>query len=171
MHSWKDLRVDFNDVMKQYEPMIYATMRNLNIYKNHDYFQQAARVALWQAWTRYDERIGHFAPFAARSIRGAMLDVLKKENSYEQHVVAVEDKALHFYCKNCEMDLEQWSEEMERALRQLTERERQYIHWFYVERRTQAECARLEGITIAAIKKRRERMMKKLRVLLTTKEL
>ncbi|WP_255485859.1 sigma factor [Sporosarcina sp. BP05] len=61
--------VNFEDVLEQYEPMISASIRKLNIYRGHDSFRQAARVALLQAWNRFDEAKGNFTPFAYRSIR------------------------------------------------------------------------------------------------------
>ncbi|MBO0602533.1 hypothetical protein I2483_12775 [Sporosarcina sp. E16_3] len=70
--------MNFEDVLEQYEPMISASIRKLNIYRDHENFRQAARVALWQAWNRFDDAKGNFTPFAYRSIRGAMLDELKK---------------------------------------------------------------------------------------------
>ena len=46
--------MNFEDVLEQYEPMISASIRKLNIYRDHDSFKQAGRVALWQAWHRFD---------------------------------------------------------------------------------------------------------------------
>ena len=86
----------FEDVLTQYEPMISAAMRKLNIYRDHESFRQAGRVALWQAWTRYEEGKGHFAPFAYVSIRGAMLDLLKKEVRFEENVMQTEEEVLEF---------------------------------------------------------------------------
>ena len=81
---------NFEDVLAQYEPMISATLRKLNIHRDHDSFRQAGRVALWQAWARFDEAKGNFTPFAYRSIRGAMLDELKKENRFEENIAQVD---------------------------------------------------------------------------------
>lgn len=159
--------LDFEQVLQQYNPMISATMRKLNIYKDHGYFKQVAIVALWQAWQRYDQKQGHFAPFAAKSIRGAMLDSLKKENFNSNHIVYVADEVLEFHAQEMIVHGEQWSEEMENALRQLTEKELQFVQWFYVEKRSQVECASLAGVTVGGIKKRRERMLMKLRDALT----
>ena len=62
MHGRKGRILEkFEDVLTQYEPMISATLRRLNIYRDHESFRQTGRVALWQAWTRYEEGKGHFA--------------------------------------------------------------------------------------------------------------
>ena len=98
MHGRKGRILDnFEEVLTQYEPMILPATRQLNIYRDHESFRQAGRVALWQAWTRYEEGRGHFAPFSASiSIRGAMLDLLKKEVRFEENVMQTEDDVLEF---------------------------------------------------------------------------
>ena len=62
---WKAAQMmNFEDVLEQYEPMISASIRKLNIYRDHESFRQAGRIALWQAWNRFDEAKGNFTPFA-----------------------------------------------------------------------------------------------------------
>lgn len=155
----------FEQVLSQYEPMISATLRKLNIYREHEQFRQAARVALWRAWQRYDEEKGHFAPFASRSIRGAMLDLLKQENRVEEHIIQTEDELLYGYVETEDKSIvvEKWSEKTFHVLEQLTKKEKQLIHWLFVEGLTQKECAEKAKISPAGIKKRRERLLVKLK--------
>lgn len=169
MHGRKGRTLtDFESVLAQYEPMITATIRKLNIYRNYEHFRQAGRVALWQAWTRYEEGKGHFAPFAARSIHGAMLDVLKKENQFEVHVVQTEDDILTTFIEQESEPIfyDEWSDTLLEAVEQLTANEKQLIQWVFVEGLTQAECAKKANISVGGIKKRRERMLVKLKALL-----
>lgn len=157
--------IQFEQVLAQYEPMISATIRQLNIYRDHEHFRQAGRVALWQAWERYEEGRGHFAPFAARSIRGAMLDVMKKENQFEDNVVQTEDDLLASYVGS-DRDIvgsTVWSTDVAAALEQLTGSEKQLIQWLFIEGFTQKECAKKANISVAGVKKRRERLLVKLR--------
>ncbi|MFS0689399.1 sigma factor [Sporosarcina sp. 179-K 8C2 HS] len=86
--------LNFEDVLAQYEPMITANIRKLNIYREHEHYRQTGRVALWQAWQRFDREKGDFTPFAYRSIRGAMLDEMKKESRFEEHFMPAEDEKL-----------------------------------------------------------------------------
>ena len=158
----------FEEVLLQYEPMISAALRQLNVYRHHDQFRQAGRVALWQAWTRYDEEKGHFAPYASRSIRGALLDLIKNESRFEENVMQTEDDLLVDLIEK-ERDLptlEDWSDTLTAAFDQLAASERQLIQWIFVEGLTQAECAAQAGISVPGIKKRRERMLVKLKGLL-----
>lgn len=164
MHVRKDRHVtNFDDVLIQYEPMISATLRKLNIYRNHETFRQAGRIALWQAWRRYEEEKGHFAPFASRSIRGAMLDELKKENRFEKHHIQTEDEIMSVLREIEHPIAKIWSDRIEEAFEQLTPAEKMLVQWLFVEGLTQVECAEKAGISVAFVKKRRERMIVKLR--------
>ncbi|WP_412177850.1 sigma factor [Sporosarcina sp. YIM B06819] len=44
------------------------------VHRRYLKLRQTGRVALWQAWTRFDTEKGNFTPFAYRSIRVAVLD-------------------------------------------------------------------------------------------------
>ena len=43
--------MNFEEVYKQYEPMIYAMLRKLNIFKDQDEYIQIGRIAIWEATT------------------------------------------------------------------------------------------------------------------------
>lgn len=162
---------DFENVLTNYEPMISASLRQLNIYKEHGRYRQAARIALWQAWSKYDEQKGHFAPYASRSIRGAMLDLLRRERNVQAHYVQTDDNILALLI---DREVERIAEDslsspLGQAIDSLSKKEKELIQWFYIEQLTQAECAKKAGISVAGIKKRRERMLEKLRRLLGEK--
>lgn len=158
---------DFEKVLTQYEPMISSCLRNLSIYRNHENFRQAGRVALWQAWTRFDQKKGNFTPFAYRSIRGAMLDELKREVRFEEHVTQLEDEILELVSKVEAADLPMWSDKIEEAISQLSPLEKELIQSLFIDELPLAVCAKEAGITVAGIKKRRERMLVKLREILS----
>ena len=157
--------MEFEQVLAQYEPMISSAIRQLNIYRDHDHFRQTGRVALWQAWTRYEAGKGHFAPYASRSIRGAMLDLLKHENKFEENVVQTEDDLLTSYVDTNRklVDSPMWSDELAILIDDLTGNEKQLLQWLFIEGLSQKECARHANISIAGVKKRRERLLVKLR--------
>ncbi|MCG7337151.1 sigma-70 family RNA polymerase sigma factor [Sporosarcina sp. ACRSM] len=152
---------NFEDILQQYEPMISASIRKLNIYRDHDSFIQAGRIALWQAWNRFDEAKGSFTPFAYRSIRGAMLDEMKKENKFEEHVMRMEDESLGIIIEA----RSDWGAlyDLGETLSILSPAESELVHWLFIEGFTLAECAERIGITVAGIKKRRQRILGKLR--------
>ncbi|KXH86109.1 sigma-70 family RNA polymerase sigma factor [Sporosarcina sp. HYO08] len=154
---------DFEEVLQQFEPMISASIRTLNIYRDYEHFRQTGRIALWQAWQRFDPNKGNFTPYAYRSIRGAMLDELKKENHFSEQVIQMEDEILELTGGTDFIPKNGLSDELFTALLELSLPERQLLHWLFIDEFTQAECAARAGITVAGIKKRRERMLAKLR--------
>lgn len=161
-----NLLLVFEDVLTKYEPMISACIRKLHIYKDHEHYRQIGRIALWQAWTRFDGKKGNFTPFAYRTIWGMLLDELKKENRLEQHVVPAEDDLLTHHIDTKGLENEEWGCGLDDVIQTLSHDERTLIQWLFIEACTQAECAKRAGISVAGIKKRRERLLKKLRKML-----
>ncbi|MHA6261435.1 sigma-70 family RNA polymerase sigma factor [Sporosarcina sp. CAU 1771] len=156
----------FEEVLNQYEPMISASLRTLNIYRDHENFRQAGSVALWQAWTRFDTEKGNFTPFAYRSIRGAMLDELKKENKFAVNTIQLDNEVLKEVLTIADPVDFEWSDVLDEALDQLTPAERELIHWLFVEGLSLSDCVKKSSISLHGIKKRRQKMMAKLRVIL-----
>ena len=152
----------FEEVLPQYEPMISSCLRKLHIYKNHELYRQAGRIALWKAWVKFDETKGDFAPYAYRCIHGAMLDELKKEKYQEENVDVVEDEKLTLLLEKS-LVTSFVHEELGIALENLTENERELLLWIFVEGISLQQAAARVGITIPGIKKRRERLLQKLR--------
>ncbi|AXH98469.1 sigma-70 family RNA polymerase sigma factor [Sporosarcina sp. PTS2304] len=154
---------NFEDVLKQYEPMISAVIRKLSIYREFEHFRQIGRIALWQAWNRFDETKGNFTPFAYRSIYGALLDELKSETRVNEAQTPVETNTMEVLAGHT-LD---WEEEdvygLHAAIKSLPLEQRQLLIMLYVENKTQTECAKHFGITVPGIKKRRERILKRLK--------
>ena len=155
--------MEFEYVLEQFEPMISACIRKLSIYKNHELYRQAGRIALWKAWVRFDVEKGDFAPYAYRSIYGGMLDELKREKRQEEQVDTVEDEKLAFLLEQS-LETSLFREDLEIAIESLYAKERELLMWIFVEGISLQQAATRAGITIPGIKKRRERMLSKLRV-------
>lgn len=153
---------DFEEVLKQYEPMISACIRKLSIYKNHELYRQAGRIALWKAWVKFDMEKGDFAPYAYRSIYGGMLDELKREKRQEEQVDPVEDEKLAFLLEQS-LVKSFLREDLDNAIESLHSYEREFLMWIFVEGISLQQAAIRVGITIPGIKKRRERILSKLR--------
>lgn len=164
VHGLKRLRVlsPFEEVLEQYEPMISSIIRKLNIYREFEQFRQAGRIALWQAWSRYDETQGDFAPFAYRSIYGALLDELKRETRFSDVHVPAEDDLLEYAGSVTDSDTSAFSR-LEALLLNLTAAEKELLILLYEDRVSQTACAAHFGISVAGVKKRRERLLAKLR--------
>lgn len=153
---------NFEEVLEQYEPMIYASIRKLRIYKNHSEFVQAGRVGLWKAVQRYEKERGDFAPFAYRSIYGSILDELKKSYTNEQQAVPTEDDVLERIIGFKEEVIEQ-DKFIAEALTHLNPTEQQLIQLLFIEGFSLDEVASRLRMTKESLKKKRQRTLKKLR--------
>lgn len=161
----KDPKVEtFDDVLITYEPMIYACVRRLRIYKDHEQFIQVGRIGLWNAWKRYEMERGDFAPFAYRTIYGTMLDELKKSNTNDQ-LLPIEDDILErlmgsprtLHCTSY----------VSEAIESLNSQEQRIIQLLFIEGYTLDEVASHFRISKSGVKKRRERTLVKLRNFIT----
>lgn len=146
-------------VIEQYTPMISALIRKLHIYRDFEVYRQAGKVALWQAYRRFDETKGNFTPFAYRSIHGALLDELKQEARFASQVTVVENESFEGLADSRFTDeLPEWLDQVP-----LTEEERQLLLALFVEGRNLSELAAHHQLSLAGMKKRRERLLKKVR--------
>lgn len=150
----------FEQVWKQYEPMVSAIIRKLHIYRDFESFRQTAAIALWQAWLRYEEERGAFAPFAYRSMYGAMLDDLKKETKVNEKTVGGGGDLLEEFAveESVEDHLPDW---LDRC--QLSQQEQRLLKSLFIDGVSVAELAQGSSLTLAGMKKRRERLLNKIR--------
>ncbi len=166
---------NFEQCLQQFEPMISATMRKLNVYRDFEQFRQVGRIALWQAWERFDQEKGAFAPYASRSIWGAMLDYMKSENRFSDYMIQTENEQLLDYIDLHEEVFSENSDErwddIEDVFPQLSKQDRLLVKWLYFDKLTQKECAARIGISVPGVKKRRERILLEMRSLIEQKRL
>lgn len=148
---------DFEEVAIKYAPMISAIIRKLHIYRDYDTFRQIGNIALWQAWQRFEDTKGNFTPFAYRSIQGAMLDELKRETKRNDQVSRIANWQEETREEMAE-SLPDWLE-----VSKLNEKEKWLLEALYVKGCSLSELAVIENRTLAGMKKRRERLLKKLK--------
>lgn len=149
---------DFEEVAVTYAPMISAIIRKLHIYRDYDTFRQIGNIALWQAWQRFEDGKGHFTPFAYRSIQGAMLDELKRETKRNDQVSRIANGQEEEIREEVADGLPDWLE-----VNKLNKHEKWLLEALYVNGRSLSELAVTEDISLAGMKKRRERLLKKLK--------
>lgn len=156
----------FENITKQYAPMISAIIRKLHIYRDFETFRQVGKIALWQAYERFDKTKGNFTPFAYRSIYGALLDELKREVRFTGNVMIMENENFEqIEDLRFPDELPEWLDNI-----LLTIEERNLLEALFVEGRSVVELAALNRLSIAGMKKRRERVLKKLKKQLSAGE-
>ena len=93
MEGLKDTTtLDFNELAKQYEPMINKILRSLHIFRNKEEFFQTALVGLWEASLRFNPEKGDFTNYAYTYIKGLIMAEMTKKSKYEEHNVYPDDE-------------------------------------------------------------------------------
>ncbi len=147
------------EVLEQYSPMISALIRKLNIYRDFESYRQIGEIALWHAWMRFDVEKGDFTPYAYRSIQGAMLDELNRENRFALRFEVKEDAGIDEPTIFAEENrLPEWVEHIG-----LSAKEKVLLQNLFVDGQDMAELAAYHGISVSAIKKRKSRTLEKIR--------
>lgn len=150
---------NFEEANIQYAPMISALIRKLHIYRDFESFHQVGRIALWQACNRFDETKGDFTPFAYRSIQGALLDELKRESRYATRFAVTEMAEFDSIAEELEDDcLPEWLGKIK-----LDKNERALLEELFVKGKNVATLAEMEQLSLSGMKKRRERLLKKVK--------
>lgn len=150
---------NFDEALIQYSPMISAMIRKLHIYRDYEAYRQVGKIALWQACQRFDETKGNFTPFAFRSIQGAMLDELKKESRFSARFAVTEHEAFEWIAdKRVEEALPEWVD-----ARLFSAAEMALLEDLFIKGKSLTELAASSGLSLAGMKKRRERVLKKIR--------
>ena len=156
---------NFEQVLEQYEPMISAVIRKASIYKNQEHFRQSARIALWQAWTKYDSTRGDFAPYAYRTMLTTLYNELHRQNRDSERYVSVEQDALTGLAQHQQQKQTEHFDFplLEKLFDLLTEAEKQLLVNLYVDQLSYEELSQRTKVSIAALRKRRDRILKRLR--------
>ncbi|WP_050179723.1 sigma-70 family RNA polymerase sigma factor [Domibacillus robiginosus] len=87
--------MQFEQLAKQYTPMIHRILQKLHIYKNKDEFVQVGMIALWEACERFDEAKGAFPPFAYSYIQGRIKSTLTKDAKTSDKMVLTGEPVLY----------------------------------------------------------------------------
>lgn len=154
---------DYEELEVQYAPMISAIIRNLHIYRDYESFRQIGKIALWQASVRFNDSKGNFTAFAYRSISGAMIDELKRETKFtERNLVQENHEFDEFFADDTEDSMPEWLDMIS-----LSNEERKMLEALFLKGESVVGLAAAEGISVAGMKKRRERLLKKVKKKIT----
>ncbi|EMY5506633.1 RNA polymerase subunit sigma-70 [Bacillus wiedmannii] len=79
----------FKEAVVLYEGMIVNQIKKLGIYQDHEEYYQCGLIGLWHAYERYDAEKGSFPAYAVITVRGYILERLKKESALQERNVYV----------------------------------------------------------------------------------
>lgn len=152
----------FDDLVKQYEPMIYKIIRSLHIYKNKEEYFQLGLVGLWEAMKRFNPKKGDFTNYAYTYIKGLFLSEMTKVTRHEERCVYPKDE---FWEAMEDIHPEQ---PLEKKLllsycRELTDNQTKWVLYTCLDGLSVKEIADYENVSVSAVKAWRKGAREKLR--------
>jgi len=90
----------FTETVVLYEGMIVNQIKKLSIYQDHEEYYQCGLIGLWYAYERYEEGKGSFPAYAVITVRGYILERLKKECVVQERYVCTDQYEERFECED-----------------------------------------------------------------------
>ena len=155
---------DVEQLIFENEALIKKVIYHLKIYRDIDEYMQVGRIALWQAWQKFDDTKGDFQMFAYMSVKYAIIRALSNASHVLEHELAVEEEVIiinsqpqNFITSN--MEWPEWFDELNK--------DEQFLLIALYERGLSVkEIAETYRLNYETLKKRRQRLLSKLRGLL-----
>ena len=155
---------NFETVFEEHEKLINQAMFHLKIYRNFDEFYQLGRIALWEATIKYDPTKSAFEPFAFMMIKFKMVKEISQLNHISQFESVLEETQFQFTLDEQSATVDEFNEI--EWLMFLPKQERELLKLAFFEDRTNGDIAKMLVCTPEAIKKRRQRLLKKVKEML-----
>lgn len=153
---------NFDQLAKQYEPMIHKIILTLHIYKNQKEYFHIGLVALWEAAEAFDADKGEFSNYAYSYIKGQILNEMNRSNKREERsVFPKEDYWETVVDQNPGNPLE--VEFLLSYCETLTEKETKWVIYTCVDFLSIKEIAEREKVSLSAVKQWRSGAKRKLK--------
>ncbi|MEL3970887.1 sigma-70 family RNA polymerase sigma factor [Rossellomorea oryzaecorticis] len=154
----------FDMVHKQYDAMIHKIIHSLNIYKDKDAFYQTGLIALWEAYDKFNPEIGAFPAYAYSYIKGRIMTELTRNHLTEDRNVYQKEEFWELI--KDEQPVETLPRE--RILSycsELTVNQTKWVLYTCLDVLSVREIAKVEKVSISAVKKWRKGAIEKLKLL------
>ncbi|MGN1402192.1 MAG: sigma-70 family RNA polymerase sigma factor [Bacillus sp. (in: firmicutes)] len=152
----------FNELAKDYTPMIHKIIHSLRIYKDREEYFNIGLEALWEAYLKYEEGKSTFSTFAYTMIRGRLLNHLRSSHMWESKNICIFDDE-DFSPVGSTNDQYFTMELLELYCDGLTDRQRDWLIETFVHQKTLQEIAVTRHVKVCAVKSWRRETLKKLR--------
>ncbi|EIJ80459.1 RNA polymerase factor sigma-70 [Bacillus methanolicus PB1] len=152
----------FEQLARQYEPMIHKLIFTLNIYKNKEEFYQLGLISLWEARRRFNPEKGNFTNYAFTYIKGKFLTELTRENKHEERNIYPKEEFWEFL----EDPFTEDPFEVNLLLsycESLTPNQTKWVLYTFLDGLTIKEIAEKENVSVSAVKNWRKGAREKLR--------
>ncbi|PEA14508.1 RNA polymerase subunit sigma-70 [Bacillus thuringiensis] len=98
----------FTEAVVLYEGMIVNQIKKLGIRKDYGEYYQCGLIGLWHAYERFDAEKGCFPAYAVVTVRGYILERLKKEFTVQERCVCVGEYEDIFHFEDVEMRVKEF---------------------------------------------------------------
>ncbi|HDR4905592.1 sigma-70 family RNA polymerase sigma factor [Bacillus cereus group sp. Bce041] len=98
----------FKEAIVLYEGMIVNQIKKLGIRKDYEEYYQCGLIGLWYAYERYDAEKGSFPAYAVVTVRGYILERLKKEFAVQERCVCVGEYEDIFHFEDVEIRVKEF---------------------------------------------------------------
>lgn len=154
--------MEFEKRYEQTEHVILMAIYKCRIYKNIEHYKQVGREAVWHAHQRFKGNEEDFTAYAYTFVKNALLNELRKMSRKEEREVLIEkNETIESFYKN--QVIPDLSYEIEKLISPLKEQDKKLLYMLYVEQYSYEETAKFLHISVHALKKRRDRLIKLLR--------
>lgn len=153
---------EFEGILAQYDFLIRKVLRHMRIYENFEEYYHIATIALWEATTTYCAEKSIFEKYAFLQMKyriAAELSHSKKDKG-----LLLTDESFYFEQPVTAAGHFDWA-----WFELLSAEEQQLIYWLFVDQYRNREIAHFLRISEEAVKKRRQRLMRKLKQVLLFK--
>ncbi|MFJ5764634.1 sigma-70 family RNA polymerase sigma factor [Lysinibacillus sp. NPDC093210] len=154
----------FEEILELVQPMITFILLKCHIYKDFEYYRHIAAIAVWKAYENANPSKGKFSAYIYTTVKGEILKELTKERRFQDNVSLISDDTLNFIiCREEQINRLEDHLLVEKIMSHLKEEERMILQLYYLDGYRYEEIAKVLQISVAAVKKRRTRLMNKLR--------
>jgi RNA polymerase sigma factor (sigma-70 family) len=152
----------FDELVVQYQPMIYKIIQSLHIYRNQDEFYQTGLIGLWGATQSFNEDKGSFSNYAYTYIKGKMLTQMTQNNQHQEKQVLPE-KEFWECIEDQESALFLERENILTYCEGLTGKEAKWVIASFIEQLTNKEIAERENVSLSAVKQWKSGALRKMK--------
>lgn len=157
---------DFNNILTQYMPMVFGAVKRWNLYRDQDEYEQIGRIALYEAWLRFNEETGCFAPYAKSYVYGRIRHELTRRDKIQTNSFSLEPEILANEIQTVDGKVEthiMLRDIIERA--GLTPREKDWTVSYVFDNMKPAAISKKYGVSVTTVKSWRKAALKKLQQL------
>ena len=154
--------IEFEKCCEEYMPIVKSLVRKWNLKWEQEDYIQIGRIALYDAWCKYDPKHGPFAPYAKSYVSGRLKKALCKQDRWRTQHVSIEPVILSEMTPALRYDEDQIliTDWLNRS--NLSDREKLWVKEALFHGYKPQEIAIIYGVNVETVKSWRKKALEKL---------